>query len=53
MSVSSTFLKKSLSFWDRQKKKEKKIEKWRHVTYTILKKLHDKVLKAQLSHSGA
>lgn len=52
MSVSSTFLKKSLSFWDRQKKKKKR-EKWRHVTYTILKKLHDKVLKAQLSHSGA
>lgn len=45
-SLAQFFPKRLIIFKTDQKKREKK---WRHVRYTILKKFHDKVLKAQLS----
>lgn len=43
--LSSVFLKKANHFYTDQKKREK----WRHVRYTTLKKIQDKVFKVQLS----
>lgn len=52
--LSSAFLlkKKKKNHFKTHKKKKKK-RKLRHVRYTVLKKLHDKVFKNQLSCSGA